>query len=338
MNVFQLTFRNFAFFIPCANNKNGVGALCKNRRPTVMKHVFVINPCAGGKDRSDDIAAELDIIGLDAEIHTTTAPRDATRFVARWLADHPGEGVRFYACGGDGTLNEVVSGAVGADCEVTCYPCGSGNDYVKYFEGTDFTDLEALTQASSVEVDVMRVGDRYCINTLNFGFEAEVCRTMADVRRVPVIGGRMAYTTGIVKSLATGRRNPCRIMADGEPWFEGDLLLASLANGRYAGGGYKCAPWAENDDGLMELMSIQPMSIARFAKMIGHYERGEHLDMPELHDVIRHRRTAHVTIESEHPFFIATDGELLEGTRFDVECLHKALRFAVPAKTLTTNT
>lgn len=306
-----------------------------------MKHIFVVNPCAGGKDSGDDIAVALSQLDTECEIYETTAPRDATRYVAQWCREHQGEVVRFYACGGDGTLNEVVAGVMEAGVqptdgvEVSCYPCGSGNDYVKYWYDLDFTDIKALTVGSSVQVDVMRVGDRYCVNTLNFGFEAEVCRTMADVRRKPVIGGRMAYTTGIVKSLATGRRNPCRILADGEPWFEGSLLLASLANGRYAGGGYKCAPWAENDDGLMELMAIKPMSIARFAKMIGHYERGEHLDMPELHDVIRHRRTAHVVIESDRPFYIATDGELISGTRFEVDCIKQAFRFVIPTSLTT---
>ena len=305
-----------------------------------MKHIFVVNPCAGGRDSGDDIAVALSQLDIDTEIYETKAVRDATRFVAEWCREHPTEDVRFYACGGDGTLNEVVSGVMAYNnstlstqhsaLEVACYPCGSGNDYVKYWGDRDFTDIDALTRGAAVPVDVIRVGDRYCVNTLNFGFEAEVCRTMADVRRKPIIGGRMAYTTGIIKSLATGRRNPCRIMADGEPWFEGDLLLASLANGRYAGGGYKCAPWAENDDGLMELMAIKPMSIARFAKMIGHYERGEHLDMPELHDVIRYRSTAHVLIESEHPFFIAVDGELIQGTRFEVEILPQAINFVVP--------
>lgn len=296
-----------------------------------MKHVFVINPCAGGRDSGDDIASALDMLDIDAEKYETVAPRDATRFVSQWCSDHAGEAVRFYACGGDGTLNEVVSGAVGHDqAQVACYPCGSGNDYVKYYEGVDFTDLKALYDAPALDVDVMRVGNRYCVNTLNFGFEAAVCRTMADVRRTPIIGGRMAYTTGIVKSLATGRRNPCRIIADGDEWFSGDLLLASLANGRYAGGGYKCAPWAENDDGMMELMAIKPMSIARFAKMIGHYERGEHLDMPELHDVIRHRRSAHVVIESERPFYIAIDGELVQDTRFEIEVLPRSIKFVVP--------
>ena len=140
----------------------------------------------------------------------------------------------------------------------------------------------------------------------------------------------MAYTTGIVKSLATSRKNYCRVAVDGQPWFDGDMLLASLANGTYAGGGYKCAPRAVNDDGLLEVMTIRPLSIKRFAQLIKHYERGEHLDLPELKGTVSYCRGRQVVIESDHPFYIATDGELIEGTRFEVECLQKAIKFIVP--------
>lgn len=307
-----------------------------------MKHIFVVNPCAGKQDSGDEIAAAIDTAGVEAEIYETRGPRDATRYVATWCRNHRGEAVRFHACGGDGTLNEVISGVLEAsaegnatdNAEVSCYPCGSGNDFVKYFGKADFTDVAMLVAARPVEVDAMRVttaeGTRYCINTLNFGFEAEVCRTMADVRRKPLIGGRMAYTTGIVYGLATGMKNPCRMTVDGEVWHEGDLLLAGVANGMFDGGGYRCAPRAVVDDGQLEVMAIGPMSIPRFAKMIGSYERGTHLDDPRLSDVLHYRRGKSVTIESSKPFYIATDGELLSGTRFDVECLPRAVRFAVP--------
>ena len=299
-----------------------------------MKHIYVVNPKAGGEDASGYVAARLKEIDADTEMYVTREPRDATRYVASRLAASGGEALRFYACGGDGTLNEVVSGvmASGLAAEVGCYPCGSGNDYVKCWPEADFTDPAALVNGHSEPVDVMRVGDRYCINTLNFGFEAEVCRTMADVRRKPLIGGRMAYTTGIVKSLATNRKNYCRVAVDGQPWFDGEMLLASLANGTYAGGGYKCAPRAVHDDGLLEVMVIRPLGIARFAKLIKHYERGEHLDLPELKGIISYCRGQRVTIESDSPFYIATDGELIEGLRFEVECLQQAIKFIVPEK------
>lgn len=302
-----------------------------------MKHVFVVNPCAGGRDRSDDIESALGALEFDTEIYCTTGHRDATRFVADWCAKHPGEDVRFYACGGDGTLNEVVSGALSVKCEersvgIGCYPCGSGDDFVRYWPGKDFTDIGALVRGKAVPVDVMRVGDRYCVNTLNYGFEAAVCHTMAAVRRVPVVGGHMAYTTGIVASLATGRHNRCRVTVDGELWLDGEVLLLSVANGQYAGGGYHCAPRAMNDDGLLEVMAVTPMSVARFAQLIKYYKNGELLDREELRGIVSYRRGRSVVIDPLRNSYIATDGELLDGSRFEVECMPKAFNFVIPAE------
>lgn len=299
-----------------------------------MKHIFVINPCAGGKNHTSFITSEINQQSIDAEVYVTLGPKDATRFVSEYCRQHPDETMRFYACGGDGTLNEVVSGAIGhGKAEVGCYPCGSGNDYVKYWPDADFHSIKSLTEALVEEVDVMKVnGNRYGLNTLNYGFEAEVCRAMDEVRRKPLIGGRMAYTTGIVKSLFTGRHNPCCISVDGERWLEGDLLLASLANGRYEGGGFLSAPRSMNDDGLMEITAIRPISIVRFAGIIIYYKRGEYLDQPTLQDILAYCRGRRVTIESDRQFYIGIDGELLCATRFEVENLHRALRFAVPRK------
>lgn len=302
-----------------------------------MKHIYVVNPQAGGHDRSEFIAESLREIEVETEIYVTRGPRDATRYVAERCKE--GGDFRFYACGGDGTLNEVVTGVMQAkqnaehcvlNTEVGCYPCGSGNDYVKNWPTVDFTDIKGQTAGVAVPVDVMRFGDRYSVNTLNFGFEAAVCRTMADVRRKPVIGGRMAYTTGIVKSLATGRHNYCRVEVDGERWYDGDLLLLSLANGQYAGGGYHCAPRAVVDDGQVEVLAVKPMSIASFARLIKYYENGELIDRPELRNVVSYRRGRRVVIEAGGPSFVATDGELVEGHRFEAECLHNAIDFVIP--------
>ena len=301
-----------------------------------MKHIFVVNPRAGGHDRSGAVRAALSALGADAEIYSTSGPRDDTRFVASRAAEGGGEALRFYACGGDGTLNEVVSGAMKAGgrdghVEVACYPCGSGDDFVRYWQGLDFTDIGALMRGTAVPVDVMRLGDRYCVNTLNYGFEAAVCHTMASVRRKPLVGGRMAYTTGIVASLVAGRRNRCRVSVDGEVWLDGEVLLLSVANGQWAGGGYHCAPRAKNDDGLLEVMAVKPMSVARFAKLIKYYKNGELLDREDLRQIVSYRRGCNVVIDPLRDSYVATDGEIVPGSRFNVECLPKAVNFVVPA-------
>lgn len=302
-----------------------------------MKHIFVVNPMAGGHDSSDEIANALVNIQADIEIYRTRGTRDATRFVAERLRD-ASEPLRFYSCGGDGTLNEVVSGIMQSlntkyltlNTEVACFPCGSGDDFVRYWPESDFRNIQALVNGTAVPVDVMRLGDRYCVNTLNYGFEAAVCHTMAAVRRVPVLGGPMAYTTGIVASLATGRHNRCRVTVDGEVWLDGEVLLLSVANGQYAGGGYHCAPRAKNDDGQLEVMAVKPMSIPRFAKLIKYYKNGELLDREELRELVSYRRGSHIEIDPLADSYVATDGEIVPGRRFDVECLHHAVNFVVP--------
>ena len=82
-----------------------------------MKHLFIVNPVAGGKDRHEYVAeqARLALEGsADAyEVYITTAPMDACAKIKAEAAS--GEELRVYACGGDGTLNECVNGAVGHD-------------------------------------------------------------------------------------------------------------------------------------------------------------------------------------------------------------------------------
>ena len=79
-----------------------------------MKHIFIINPAAGKENSFDVIKKELEALehSVDYELYLTQAPGDATAYIHEYCKSHSGP-VRFYACGGDGTLNEVVNGAVG---------------------------------------------------------------------------------------------------------------------------------------------------------------------------------------------------------------------------------
>lgn len=92
-----------------------------------MKHLFIVNPVAGGKDRHEYVAEQarraLEGSADAYEVYITTAPMDACAKIAAEAAS--GEELRVYACGGDGTLNECVNGAVGhSNVAVTHFPCG----------------------------------------------------------------------------------------------------------------------------------------------------------------------------------------------------------------------
>lgn len=299
-----------------------------------MRHIFVVNPSAGRYNAVHEIREKLDLLKneIDHELYITCGPGDATEYVRRWCAEHPEDPVRFYACGGDGTINEVVSGLIGyPNAEVSCYPCGSGNDYIKYYGcKEDYLDIRRIVNGVPHTVDVMKVNNRYSINVCNFGFEAEVCRTMANVRRKPVIGGKRAYTTGIVRSLFTGRNNYCHVKVDGKELHDGKMLLCTLSNGRYVGGNYNCAPLSLNDDGLVEVCLFKPMALLKLVSLIKVYQKGQHLNNPKVAHLMKYCQGKVIEMESPTPFYVVIDGEIMFDTCFKVENLHKAITFVAP--------
>ena len=270
-----------------------------------MKHIFVVNPCAGQEDHSNIIRQQLEILGvsIEWEMYITRSAGDATEYVRQRATAPHSETLRFYACGGDGTLNEVLTGMAGCpDTELAAYPCGSGNDYIKYYgQAKEFLDLEKLINGSTCEVDTMRVGNRFALNVCNFGFDALVCKTMDKVRRWPLLGGNNAYTTGILRHIFTGRRTKVTISVNNKPFYDGSILLCTLANGQYVGGKYRCAPHSDNSDGMIEVNLIRPMSLIRFARLIGPYADGTYTSIPGIDKVHHYCRSTAVEINSPSP-------------------------------------
>jgi len=299
-----------------------------------MKHVFIINPASGKKNSFEEIKSALEALRTDAdyEIYVTESRGDATAYIRDYCRRYR-DPVRFYACGGDGTLNEVVNGVVGfPHASVGCYPCGSGNDFVKYYGGKDaFLDIGALLEAEEELIDLIRVGDQYAINATHFGFDSCVAKTMMNVRRKKLIGGKNAYATGVVVGLLKAMKNKCRVSVDGELLNpKGTILLCTVANGQYVGGSFRCAPRSLDNDGFLEVCLVHPVSHFTFLKLIGAYTKGEHLDSPKFKKHIVYRRGTSVTVEAPEGFLYSLDGELIAQNEFTAEVVHGALRFAVP--------
>lgn len=300
-----------------------------------MKYVFLVNPHAGeGKNLEmvrEGIAksAKKD----DCEIYQTKGVGDATVYVRNWRKEHGDEPVRFIACGGDGTINEVFNGAVGVEnASVSCFPCGSGNDFVKAFGGAEkFLDIDKLIEAPVQKLDLLKVGDRYSNNVTNFGFDTTVAITINKEREKTGHGNKNAYTKGIVKALLTSMKNTCTVIADGEVLNpSGKALLCTLANAQYVGGSFKCAPRAKTDDGLIEVCLIKPISRIRFVKILTPYTAGEHLDREDMKDIVVYRQAKKVEVKAQPGFAYSLDGEIIYSDHFTVEIAEKVLDFAVP--------
>lgn len=301
-----------------------------------MKHIFIVNPAAGSHDATDEVRNNIENSGLDIdyEIYRTTGPGDATNYIKSVCQD-TSDNYRFYACGGDGTLNEVVSAIVNVEnASATVYPRGSGNDFIKYYGPVEeFCDLESLVNGVNHKIDIMKIGEKYSINVVHFGYDTAVLRTMMKVRRHKVFGGKNAYTTGVVTAFINGMRTKCKVIVDGKQVGKNEIILCTVANGKYVGGKYKCAPKSDNQDGLMEVCHISPVSRLTLLKLIKYYEKGLHLDDPRFKKYMNYSRGKVVEIIGENDdFCVSLDGELNIGKEFKVEMLEHAVNFSVPAK------
>ena len=299
-----------------------------------MKHIFVVNPAAGTADATEAVRGTLAAYDgkLDYEIYVTRGEKDATDFVKTRVAE--GGELRFYACGGDGTINEVASGLVGAEnASLAVYPVGSGNDFIKYYGSrADFLDLDSLIDGEVKAIDVIRVDDRYSINVCNFGFDTTVARTMIAVKHKKIIGGKRAYITGVATAVIKAMKNECEVYADGEKLNDGTMLLCTVANGRYVGGAFCCAPRSDNTDGMLDICLIKPISRFKFIKILPVYTEGKHLDDERFRDCIVYRRAKKVEVVAPEGFCISLDGEIVENNRFTAEVVPGAVRFVVPKK------
>lgn len=297
-----------------------------------MKHIFILNPMAGNGEMVKAVKSKLESLrNIDWETYETKAPMDATEFVKRYCTENK-DPVRFYACGGDGTIQEVASGVVGfPHAEMSCLPCGSGNDFVKCFGGIGaFDDIQNLAESPAKPIDLMKVGDKYSINIVNFGFDTCVANTMIKVKRKKIIGGKHAYTTGVVMGLLKAMKNKANVYADGEKLGNGKFLLCTIANGQYVGGSFHCAPKSEYDDGYLDVCYVNCISRFKFLKLIGVYTEGTHLDDERFKDFITYRRVKEVRVEVPDGFCLTLDGEVFETRDFTVEVIPSAIRFAAP--------
>lgn len=298
-----------------------------------MKNIFIVNPYAGKVNALPEIEKLLaERNDLDYEIYVTQNVGDATAYV-KTRCEETDEDIRFFSCGGDGTLNEVASGCVGhPNAIIALYPSGSGNDFVKYYGGKSlFLNLDNLIEGEETKIDVIKVGDRYAVNACHFGLDSAVAKKMNEVRHKKIIGGKNAYNTGVLYALFTAMKTKCKVIGDGESLNDDKILLCTIANGKYVGGSYLSAPRSLNDDGYLEVCCIKPVPTLKFIRLIKVYKAGEHLERKDLKKYVEYRRCKNIQIiGGQKDFAISLDGEVVDGDKFEVSVLEKELRFIIP--------
>ena len=295
-----------------------------------MKHLFIINPAAGSRNRYEryqaDIHAACHARNLDYRIALSERPGDCTRLALE--AAQSGEEYRIYACGGDGTLNEVAVGAAGyPNVAITVFAGGSGNDFIKIFDDPKaFFDIHRLLDADEVDFDMIRCNDDLALNICCVGLDARVGNKMAEYKRLPGVSGSGAYILSTVVNLAQGISEHY-VIEVGDERIDGRQTMICIANAQWYGGGFHAVPDADPTDGLLDVLIVKKLNLMQVATVIGKYKAGLYKEVPQ---VVRHLRTDSIRILCDGDTPINLDGEVRMAKEATFRVSPHKLRFFYP--------
>ena len=296
-----------------------------------MKHLFIVNPTAGGKDKSITVSravrAAFQNRDGEYEVYITKAPMDAADKIRAEAAvcKH----LRVYACGGDGTFNECVCGAALLEnVAVAPFPTGTGNDFCRMFgeEKDLFRDLDALLDGSEHPIDLIDCNGRMSANICSVGIDARIGTEVHKYTGLPLIGGAGAYVVSAIVNILKGVNRPMKVRA-GEFVSEGEHALLCACNGRFYGGGFNPSRNARPDDGELDIFVVPGVSLFTLATHIGQYAAGKADKYPKI---IKHFTGDSLHIEFGEESVINIDGEAMYAKTVDMKLLPGALNLIVP--------
>ena len=295
-----------------------------------MKHLFIINPAAGKKDSTTLLDKLLSTLSFEHEVVYTKEAGDAER-IARQAAES-GEAIRIYACGGDGTLNEVVNGAAGFDnAAITCVPKGTGNDFLKIFGANyreQFYDLEALSVGPQTLFDLIDCNGKLGIDMVCAGVDARIGAGVHRYKGWHFVSGIGAYVLSLLEHVLFKGISRLLHVEMGDRVLDGPSALLCVCNGRYYGGGFMPVPEAMPDDGVLDMLYVNKVSLYQLPGLLGKYATGRYKELPKF---VTDYHGQSICFRAEEEITAVVDGEVMRDTAFIVRLSERKVNFFYPA-------
>ena len=298
-----------------------------------MIHIFIINPFAGDKTFADDLRTKLkNIKNLNYFVFNTRYAGYETELVKKIQHIFEDEPLRFYCCGGSGTMRNMLNGFDDlSNAEVAFFPCGLTNDFLKMF-GKDeprFHHIEELIDGDVVEVDYIRSNHGVSLNTLSTGLDSNSVDKMNDFRILRLFNDALPYSLGVLYSIFVSPTHEYEVTLDDET-YTGRFAEVFIGNGCIFGGNMFFARETSVDDGRAIFRLVGNRRGFTLLPALTKVTGKKYDALPRYMECghcskIRIRRT------DGEPFTINQDGDLIyEVTECSAEIVRRGLHLVVP--------
>ncbi len=294
--------------------------------PGRLRGRVIMNPAAGQSHRLSDLDETLGYLvrqGWELSLYETHRPNQAGE-LARQAAT---EGLDVVlVVGGDGTVNEVVNGLAGSNTALAVLPMGTGNVWARE-QGISLEPIEAareLLQGQVRTVDLGLAGSRYFLLMASVGFDAAVVRALSGE-------GKQAFwplgyiLKGITIALNFAGKETVVTLDDRE--VDAEALFIVIGNTRLYGGVVQITHQATMDDGLLDVCIFRGKG---GLSLLSLYALAAVLKMQERTGGVDYYRAREVTVSSETPLHVQTDGEAIGTTPMTFRVVPRSLRVLVP--------
>jgi diacylglycerol kinase (ATP) len=286
----------------------------------LAKTLIILNPISGhgaGARLWPSIQTALRAGGIDYDLQQTSRPRQAVA-VAEQAKESGYE--TLIAIGGDGTVNEVVNGLMHASKEKPCgtlgiIPIGSGNDFSRTLGlHADWrAAVQRLIAGRPTWIDIGKMicdapapgydaGTYYFVNAIDTGFGARTAQHAHDFR---FLTGMPMYLAAIFKTLVYYSTPYVKIALNGRV-IEQCSTMVAMNNGRQMGGGFKMAPTASLEDGLLDVMIADGLGRLGILSLLPKVMNGTHIGDRR----VKCTQAPRIVIDSPDPLIVEADGEI----------------------------
>jgi YegS/Rv2252/BmrU family lipid kinase len=237
------------------------------------------------------------------------------------------------AVGGDGTLHDIAQGIMHRPREdrpiLAMIPIGSGNDFARTI-GMPLNPqraLETISEGVRTAIDIGRCNEVFFLETLSFGIDAAIALKTVEMRKTIRNRGFLLYARAAISAILNDLKpyHFC-ITADDQETIDEDLLICAIQNGPTYGEGFRIAPKARVNDGVLNACLTLNISKLYALYVLAAVARGKHESLA----AVRMLNARRITVDLQQEVPAQCDGEPLTGMRFEIELLPAALDIILP--------